>query len=161
VAGSFKASSMSFASPVTRYYSINPAIFTPKQRLSYDDNAYFMKDYDTGYLKNENNEGQVYLASISLPHGAKITGATMYSQHFVVSQQIYFNLYNVNFTGTSTEIFTLGKTGVSNGYQSESVSGLNHTVNNQNYSYMLYLYLGGYPKFCGAVITYTIDSPLP
>jgi len=105
-----------------------------------------------GYLKAEEN-GVNTQCSVSLPHGATVTGVIVYGNAAAVSEES-FNMYRLEFADGSGDAMS---TGTSIGTEDTSID--NAVVDNSLYSYWIYTSsLDTNDEVWGARVTYTITT---
>ncbi len=159
VAGGVQASNFTYASPAVRYYSITPAAFQP--RASYDE-AVIEGSVGLTYF-NAPVTSQNFFAPVHLPHGANITGLTVWFIDNSTNVDLSASLLQRNFGASA--FLTLGSVssiGNSPTVQERSTS-VSHVVNNSSGVYLLSVFCidweGAATAIKGARITYTVSAP--
>jgi len=150
-----------FTHVVTRYYSIHPGDFVPKDVTS---GTWYITDvllraYDSGGTP-------AFVAGIHLPHGAIITDLKSYWYRDHTTSSISLLLQRSLFTGTTNTIATGTSDTVSGYHNTQDNNSTNATIDNNVYNYFAYISIeclgsASSTYFTGAVITYTIQEPLP
>ena len=136
----------------TSYISISPAAFRP-----HVDGYDFIND--GARLRNIDGSSDVYLASVELPHGVKITNITWYWYDSSGSDGSLF-MHRSDFDGVAGSIascFSSGSSGDGSSYDNSVAGG---SIDNSQYHYWLSVGLDDISIYCyGVVIEYTFTEP--
>jgi hypothetical protein len=161
VTGNVKAASYKYTSPKTYFYSVHPSAF---QAEFPTDKIY--KDFSTVFYFNP-PAGTYMVAPVNLPHGATITGFTVYfvDNSATENLRVVF-LYHPHSAAGGTElarVVTSGTPGTAN----LTAPALAHVVNNQLANYCIEAnahsdnpWPGGDLQIQSILITYTLSEVL-
>jgi len=144
----------------TRYYAISPADLVPT------DNSpdWFIWIYKA--QSNDDINSREMVGGIHLPHGAVVTSFKVYWYRDDAAADGEANLYRCGWTEGSTTMATADSDATTGHHSVEDTTISDATIDNENYTYGIRVQCSPNNskddvKFCGAVITYTVDSPLP
>ncbi len=147
--------------PITSYLSIPAAAFVPQ--YNYED-----KTYNAGSIVRtlDGSPHTVFNAPVQLPHGATVTGMTIYWRDDLATGDGTVDLYRSNFHLLPISMATASTTGDSGVDSSSSTSSISYNpIDNSSFTYYLSARLpyesGGsaYVGLYGVVISYTIAQP--
>jgi hypothetical protein len=150
-----------FESAVTRYYSIHPASL---QGYEGDTDTRVSERY---FKVNDLGAAQIGVAGVCLPHGAVVTAFKAWWYRDDASATGSCALIRSIPTTTSISHLANANSNASSGYHSVEDTSISYaTIDNQNYVYCIQVTIDNNDSvndcyFLGALITYTITSPLP
>ena len=144
----------------TRYYAFSPADLTPT-----DDSP----DWLIWLYKAQSNDDinfREMVGGVHLPHGAVVTSFKVYWFRDDALAEGEAALYRLTWTEGSTTMATANSDAATGHHSVEDATINNATIDNANYTYAIKVKCSPNNskddvKFCGAVITYTVTSPLP
>lgn len=160
VEGEVEGDNFLYSSPKQYKLTVSGMHFRPGHNVTNPWSSYFGNGQ--AYLTLENGSMQ---APFHLPDGARITGVEFYYEDECDSElSMYVSTDNIEF-GTAT-IASYVSVGNADGTQTESITGLSHTVNNNGQGYLVRCYGSPWPSqvtgdqlyFMGAIITYEMDE---
>lgn len=150
------APSFEYPAPRTRYWSVKGSEFIP-----FDETFTYSKSVNMGLSGSTG----IFGAPVHLPHGATVTGMTLYAydnsaddfnlrldRTDLLTQTVYV-MAKVSTTGASTTVTA---------YSTTSITAL--IINNNQYGYALFVYsMDGTlnHELSGAVISYTVSEAIP
>jgi hypothetical protein len=161
VAGTIKANTYQTSTAQTRYYSVGAFEFFPyRSAITYENSG------TLGVGRYSTTSGEVYFsAPIHLPQEAMITG---FAFRVLDNSSTYNITVWLGYTTTDDLSYILWGTTSSSGSSSSPQTlqlNFNHMVNNTQNRYFLYAYwigsAGSSIDIRGAIVNYTITSPLP
>ena len=160
VSGNVKATSYKYSTPRTNYCSIPPSAFDKEFNA---DTIY--RDYGAvSFASPTNSTGSYLIAPVNLPHGATITGFTVYYEDNSAAKNLVITLMqHTHSQPGATTIATFTSSGTP-GNTSSSVVVAGWVVNNQTANYCIEANSTPmpWPGFSilirGVVITYTLSE---
>ena len=127
----------------TSYVSLSPAAFIPAEP-DVDDVTYDPDDLTS------NAENKSFFASVNIPQGATLTKCIVYGNAAATAESFAF--IRVHHDGTGDEIVSAANIGTE-----ANTNVIYSIINNQEYSYQLWITLDTNDKIYGARITYTTE----
>ena len=157
--GTLSAPNLTYSSTKTRYLSVNPTAFRPRGNgYSFFISYYRLYPTVTG-------SSYEFIAPLSLPHGAVVTQADLFTYDNSSTGYIRFFLLRTGTTGSSSSMGSKNGsgTGIPGNETLTPVTYYYTTIDNYNYNYSLYANFASTDssntRLYGARITYTVSAP--